>query len=820
MKKILTLIFLHFFVIAVKAQTTRGRIDGKVIDEQTKQPVDYATIGIYKQGAASPFNGISTDPKGNFTLNNLPEGDYKLVVDFVGYQRTTVDHVVITKNKNAVVLNNIILKSAQHQLKDVVITARAPVVENKIDRIVYNAENDVTAQGGVALDILKKVPMISVDIDGNVELQGNSNVRFLINGKPSSIFGANLTDALQAIPASQIKSIEVITNPGAKYDATGTGGIVNIILKESRIQGINGSVNLSAGTRLENGSFNLNVRRGKFGAGAYFAGNEQLSTTTNSTNSRQSYSSTRDTITNLLQQGHSTTKRHGYQTGFHFQWDITKKDNLTGSIGYNNFGSNSNGFSNQQQDEINTAGNMLSNVISQRISNNQSNNHGVDWSLAYKKTFKKEGQELDILYNSSRNNNTSKFLQNQVYPNGDYPTSGTASTNPGTDHETDISIDYTQPVTKTVTIETGAKAVIENLNNNVNTDTLLNDGSFIPDANQTYGFNYERDIYAAYLASSFSLFKFIDGKAGLRYEHTSTSEDYGDTEIPSYNTLAPSFVLSHRMSETGALRFSYSYRIQRPSYGDLNPFYNISDPHNISTGNPDLKPESGHNYELSFNNSFNGGAHMFVSAFYHHNTDDLQSLTTFYDVLDINGVDYSDVSLTKRYNLGTQTQEGVNFFGALPIKEKLNLRTNLMVAERSDSNPGLQTVSGVYYRANLNVSYNFGNNLVAEVFGNYNSSQKNIQGQRPSFAFYNIAMRKQFLNKKLSVGITAADPFNNYINQKSTTYASNFYQTNYREVPYRTFGISVNYKFGKLEFKKVEDKDKDSEDNTPKPIEN
>ena len=143
-------------------------------------------------------------------------------------------------------LPNILLETAQNQLKAVNVVGRTPIVENKIDKLVYNAANDITSQSGVALDVLKKVPMVNVDIDGNVELQGDANIRFLINGKPSSIFGASLVDALQSIPASQIKSIEVITSPGAKYDANGTGGIINIILKDSKVQGINGNVNLSA----------------------------------------------------------------------------------------------------------------------------------------------------------------------------------------------------------------------------------------------------------------------------------------------------------------------------------------------------------------------------------------------------------------------------------------------------------------------------------------------------------------------------------------------------------------------------------------------
>ncbi|NCD71143.1 outer membrane beta-barrel family protein [Mucilaginibacter agri] len=804
--KVTISLFILNILISFQAfsQNAKGRISGKIIDGATKQAVDYATVSVFKTGSTSPFNGASSDAKGNFNISNIPNGTYKVTVDFLGYQRQTIDNVVVANNGNTAI-GTVVLNSAQTTLKDVNIVAKAPVVESHIDKMVYNAANDLTAQGGVAIDVLKKVPQVSVDIDGNVELQGNANIRFLINGKPSSIFGSSLTDALQSIPASQIKSIEVITSPGAKYDATGTGGIINIVLKDSKVQGVNGTVNLSAGTRLENGSLNLNVRKGNFGAGVFFSGNEQLNSTTYTSNNRRSYNDERDTITTLSQNGDGQFKRSGYQSGFNFQWDISKHDNLTGSVGFNHFGNTNTGLTNQDQQMLSPMGNVYSDLMSIRNSDSRFKSNSTDWSLDYKKTFKKEGQELELLYTSSYGRNNSYYMQQQTYLNGGYQPSGSASNNPGRDHETNISLDYTEPFGKNFTLEAGAKAVIEHLSNNVETDSLLADGSYVPNASQTYGFNYDRKIYAGYLSGSFSLFnKFLDGKAGLRYERTNTTADFPGTTIPGYNTFAPSFLISHKLSETASIKFAYSYRIERPDYGDLNPFYNISDPHNISTGNPNLKPEIGHNYEVGYSKSFNSGANFTTSAFYRHNTQDIQVFSTYYETLNIGGTDYTNVTLTQRYNIGSQTGVGLNLFGSVPVG-KLSLRSNVQLGERTNSNPGLPSVTGFAYRVNLNASYQFPENLVAEVFGNYNSSQKNIQGTRPAFAFYNIAIRKQFLNKMASIGLTAANPFNRYVNQTTTTYGANFSQANLRQVPFRSFGISLSYKFGKLEFKKNKD---------------
>ncbi|MDB5008580.1 MAG: pfeA 1 [Mucilaginibacter sp.] len=815
MKNICILFFLIIITFSVKAQNNnannKGKISGKVIDAATKIPVDYATISVYKPGSTSPINGASTDPKGNFSIDNISPGTYTVTADFLGYTRQTINNVVVN---GALSLGNILLAPVQNQLKDVVVNAKVPTVENKIDKLVYNPANDLTSQGGVALDVLQKVPMVTIDINGNVELMGNTNIQFLINGKPSTMFGSSITDALQAIPASQIKNIEVITNPGAKYDATGTGGIINIILKDSKVQGVNGSVNLSAGTRLENGSFNINARKGNFGVSAFFSGNGQLTSTTPSSTNRTSYNSPRDTLTQLYQKGTSAFKRSGYRSGLSLNWDITPKDALTAAFNFNHFGNQSSGSTFQDQNTLATLSNSSVDQQSVNYSNSRFSANSSDWSLAYKKTFNKENQELDVLYNYSFGTNTNDYSQQQDYTNVNLPAIGSIGSNPGTDKETDISIDYTQPITKDFTIETGAKAVIENLANSVNTQTLNSNGVYAPNPFQTYSFTYGRKVFAYYLSSSFSLFNnFIDGKAGLRYEYTTSTSDFPNTTIPSYGILAPSFVLSHKLDKTESIKFSYSYRLERPDYRSLNPFYNISDPHNISTGDPNLKPELGHNFELGYNKSFDKGGNIYIAGFYRYNTNDLQSFTTYHDSLTIGNQKYTNVFLTQRYNIGRETTEGVNLYGSLPIG-KLNLRSNMFFADRITDNPGSPQVSGFAYRINLNGSYDFGHDLAGEVFLNYRSSQKGIQGTNPAFMFYNFALRKQILNKKASIGITAANPFNQYVNQSATTYGSGFYQTSLRQIPLRSFGISLMYKFGKLEFKKEKEDNATPADDT------
>jgi len=377
-------------------------------------------------------------------------------------------------------------------------------------------------------------------------------------------------------------------------------------------------------------------------------------------------------------------------------------------------------------------------------------------------------------------------------------------------------LDYTYPFSKSFTLETGAKDVIEDISNSVATDTLGIGNNYIQDLGQTYNFNYNRNVFAYYVSGTFSLFHdFINGMAGLRYEYTSTNSNYENANVPGYGIFAPSFVLQHKLSDDQSIKLSYSYRLQRPQYSDVDPFFNVSDPHNISTGNPNLKPELGHNFELGYNKSFNNGPSIYLSAFYRYNTNDIQSLTKYYSTYNVNGTDYNDVELTTRSNIGSETDEGANLYISIPVTGKFSLRSNNFFADRISKNPDDPTVSGFAYRLNLNASYEFAPSFAAEVFGNYRSSQRTIQGTSPAFSFYNFAVRKQLWKKTASIGLTAANPFSNFIKQTATTTTADSYETSTREVPFRSFGISLTYKFGKLEFKKPAKEDVPDDTTTP-----
>jgi ferric enterobactin receptor len=784
-----------------------GKISGKIIDSLTKQPIEYASVSLVKAANDKVIDGATTNDKGFFTIINIPEGNYKLLIYFIGYKTASKTDITITSSNPEIKLGELKLTSQQVQLKQVEVEVEKSLIENKIDKLVYNAEKDITSQGGVATDILKKVPMVGVNADGSVELQGNSNIRFLINGKPSSVFGNNITDVLQTIPASQIQSIEVITSPGAKYDAEGTGGIINIILKKTEIQGINGNISLTGGSRLQNGSFNLAARKGKFGINSFLSGNAQLSSSTLNSSDRESLDPTSGSTSSLLQNGKSNFTRTGYQGGLSFDWTPTEKNNFTGGVSFNDFGNNNQGTTSRQSLLKDVNGNVISDITNDVISNSNSNNQAIDWNLNYKHKFKKEGQELDLQYNSSLSNNYSYYLQKQKYVTPDSVFSGSQGKNPGTDMQTNLALNYTHPVSDKLLFETGLKTVLYNINSNSKVYLLdPTSGNYNFSDAQSNSVDYSRNVYAAYISTTFKL-KFLDVKAGIRDEYTETQATFsngGKASIAPYNSIVPSGILSHTFKKNQTVKVSYSYRIQRPDYRDLNPFVNASDPKNVSTGNPNLKPETTRNIELGYSKFFEKGININVNAFYRGNRADIQGYTRFYSTYLIGDSTYSNVSVTTRENIGTEDNFGMNIFVSATIKKKFTMRSNISMFQRYIYNsitPGAN-ISGFNYRANLNLSYQITGTFIVEVFGNFNSPRLNVQGRQPSFTTYNFALRKQFYHKKMSIAFTATNPFDKYVNQKSDTKGVNFTTTSLRQLPYRSFGLNFTWKFGKLEFKR------------------
>jgi outer membrane receptor protein involved in Fe transport len=807
-----------FAGVFVTAQNVgNGKIIGKIIDSASKTPIEYATISLFSKDNKKPVNGATTDNTGQFIITGVNIGDYTMLVESIGYKSFSFANIGFTKKNGSFDCHVITLSKSQLTLEAVTVTAPG-LIENRIDKIVFNVEKDLTSQGGVATDILKKLPQVSVDIDGNVELAGSNSIRFLINGKPSSAFGSNIADVLQSIPASQIKSIELITNPGAKYDAEGLGGIINIILKTNSAKGINGSMSLTAGTRAENGSFNFNARNGNFGMNAFISGNIRPSANTPSTSQRLSSDTIEKTNVSLQQDGSYRFKRYGMQSGIGFDWTYKKTNNLSGSLSYSLFGNHGTGMIDQSQvtSDASNSQNIISEIATINHSENKFRFHTIDASLNYKKTFSKEEQELSIAVNSSFGNNDITSNSYQLLQPQDSLFFGTNSNNPGKEHETEMQIDYTQPFNKNIILGVGGKISLRDINSNSYVYSFQNGPKeYVYNTTLSNQLDYHQQVYAGYAEISFPVFSLFNAKIGGRYERTEINSFYSNAQqqatTPGYNTFVPSIFFSRKIGENQTLKLSYSKRIERPDYRDLNPFINTSDPKNVTAGNPYLRPELGNRIELGYSHEFEKAGSLMITAFYRENIDDIQPFIVYYPSLVVGDTTFKNIAVTTNQNIGTEKNFGVSLFSDLHITTKLTVRTNLFFFERHTINAidiGYNSNS-FNYRLNINAAYQFKNNFAAEFFGNFNSARNEAQGKYPSFTSYSIALRKQIWNKKGSIALTATNPFNEYVSQRTSLFGPGFTVNSLRKVPFRSIGINFTWKFGKLQFKKEKEENRD-----------
>jgi len=792
-----------------KVETTPGKtkITGRVIDAVSRQALEYASITIVQSKGSKAVKEGSSAKSGNFSLDGIPAGTYQIQIGFIGYETKLMDSVIVSGKPEIVALNEILLEKSSKTMQGITVTA-GKLIENKIDKFVYNAEKDISAQTGVATDILRKVPMVSVDVNGNVELAGSSSIRFLINGKPSTSFGNNIADVLQAIPASQIKSIEVITNPGAKYDAQGLGGIINIILKKSNVQGINSSLSLSAGTRNENGSFNFNAKKGKFGVNAFLSGNIRPRAATPFNSERTSYESSGQPYFSIAQDGSSDIRRHGFQTGIGFDAAGGKYNNFTGNISYNSFGVDGSGHYDQTQINIDSSGNALDQVLTRNYNSNFFKEQNVDASINYKRTFRKEDQELELGINTSFGKNQNGAANEQHLIPSDSLTYGRDGTGRGKENLIEYTADYVQPFGEKIKWGIGGKASVYQIESN--SDILSFNHStkgYVYDSSLSLTMDYTQKVYAGYTELSFPVGKLFDAKIGGRYERTVTHSFYSnaDSQVqsPPYGTFVPSIFLSKRLGEKQTLKLSYSKRIERPDYGDLNPFVNTSDPHNISMGNPYLRPEISHRIEFSYMRNLGKSGSITTTLFYRRNKDDIQPFVVYYPEFTVGDSTYFNVYVTKRQNIGIERNMGVNFFADVRPTTKLGIRGNVFAFYRKTTNiidTGYDSHS-FNYRLNASMTYQFTSTWVGEFFGSFNSARNEAQGKYPSFTSYSLAVRKQFWSKKASLALTANNFFNEYVTQKTKLFGPGFTANTTRQIPFRSIGINFTWKFGKLEFK-------------------
>lgn len=788
--------------------TITGRISGTIVDSVTQKPLDYVSVGLGRVSSTKSTNGAITDARGVFKIDNVAPGTYKLTLSFMGYQTKVVSSVTTTPAKPDLNLGKIILTPTATALKEVEVTGQAALIENRVDKVVYNAEKDATVSGGNAGDVLRKVPMVSVDQDGNVSLRGSQNIKVLINGKPSGAMASNVGDAMKMLPADQIKSVEVVTSPSAKYDAEGSAGIINIITKKSNMSGVSGSVSGGLGTRQNNGNANLNVNQNRLSISGNFGGNytwPQISTV-NFESSDSNNQSSRSQI------GESETKRYSGMGSGNVSYDFNSSNSISSGVRFNQGGFTTDGTSANINNFLNSTQQQQNHNYT--ITNNSEMQFGgFDWNGDYTHKFKKAGNEFTVAGQWSHGKHQTDYttLYSSFNPNQ-------IASNDGINDEYTIQADYSLPFNSKIKLESGIKTIIRDITSNSLVKVANANGVFELSDLMSNDYLYNQNVYSGYSVLSFQLPKSVGLQLGGRVENTQiegqeNSPNPGfDPFSNSYTNFIPSFALSKTI-KSNTFRLSYSKRIQRPSLQFLNPFRNTSNNISHSMGNPNLSPEVSQSVEFNFS-TFVKKSVINASLYYRYTDDVIESFVKPDLYNDGSGGDPIPVSLTTFDNIGRNNSFGGSFFGQISPAKALTFRTNLNLFsykpqattefQKASANIGTQLL----YNAFLSGSVTMPKGFVTETFVIINSPRRTFQGKNPAFNMWILSLNKQILNKKGKIGLNIIDPFNERKNFRSEINSAGLVQKSNFSMPFRSVGLNFSWQFGKMNFNAQQPKKK------------
>ena len=776
-----------------------AKLAGVLTDSTSGNPVEYATVALLSLATGKPIDGGISDGRGKFSLKNLPEGQYKLQYSFIGYQTRESKPFTLDK-KSDINLGSVILAPDVRLLGEVTVTGQRALIEEKVDRLVYNAEKDLTARGGDASDILKKVPLLSVDLDGNVSLRGSSNIRVLINNKPSTIVAASVADALKQLPADMIKSVEVITSPSAKYDAEGSAGIINIITKKNTLHGATLTVDAGAGTRGSNLGLNGSYREGKlgitlggFGRGMYNRSESSLNQTTFSKlGSQQS-----------IQNANSNDRPIFGSYSMGFDYDLKPNESLSANIRYG-----TRNFVQQQNQLTDLYLNSLFSSTTRRdvLSRNLANS--IDASIDYVHTYgvadqKQTQPELSLSVQLSRANVTNNFTANYLNVSGE-PLRRQRNLNDNTNQELTFQADYQTPMGSRQLLEFGGKIIQRQVDSQY--EYLFATGGsdlFFTDTKSPSGsLNYGQGIQAGYLSYTYASRSKYNIKAGMRYEHTGI-DAYGSNgqrlAIPDYGNLVPSVNVSRPLTKNTTLKAAYNRRIQRPGLQQLNPNVNQANPQNIVVGNPLLNPELTDNVELGLSTTIKK-VYLNVSVFGRQTNNEITQVRIPSDSV-------QGAIITTFRNIGFEQTVGGNIFGNVQITPKWSINGGLdlyyrvvqgQVASLEGKSVTLRN-EGFIVGGRLMTQLQFGKGWAMQLNGFMSGPRIQLQGQQGGFYSYSLGVRRDFANKMGSLGL-ATDNFFGGVQMTSTFASPTLMQESVNRLYNQNVKLTLNYRIGKMTF--------------------
>lgn len=805
---------------APRASLNKG-LFGKVIESKLNKGLEAASVQVFAmlrneagKKHDSLIAGMLTKQNGEFNFIDLTLPDsFSIKVTAQGYAENS--KIVAMDRSNQANLGmdvgNIKLASAADLLGAVTIVAQRPAFQMGVDRKIFNVDKNITATGGTAVDVMKNIPTLSVDVDGNVTMR-NTSPQIFVDGRPTIL-------TLQQIAADEIERIELITNPSAKYDAASSGGIINVVLKKNKKLGINGIASIGAGTPdIRNGNLSLNVRQGKlnfFGSTHY----NRSGGLAKSESKRQNKDN--GAITDYFNQ-HSETDRHRRFQNFRFGMDYFIDNRNTITISQNFVRGRFSNFETQAQfyldvhQQLTQTGTRYSNSNSQfKRSNTQFN---------YTHNFPKNGMELtaDVTYNKGSGFNRA-LINNYYYnPNGSpsAPENKVRNNGDNSNDQLTLQTDFVNPLSEDSKIEMGLR-MFRQTNANVYNAFSLNNTTEVKLPLST-NVRYDETVSAAYITYT-NKWKGIKYQVGLRGEYSKFDGELVDSaqafgyKLPLdigdvFDGLFPSLYITKELAEDKELQINFSRRIRRPDFWQLNPFIDINDPLNIRQGNPKLRPEYTNSFELNYNHRYTGG-NFFTSLYFRNNDDDITMFSDTitaeqYQKLNNAAIDPNAI-LNTFINAQFTNRMGAEFalnqtLGNLEIVPSLNLqyrKVKAVVRNLNLSNQGFNWSSKLIFNYKFAGKTGVLKHTSLQLTGEYESREVIPQGRNKEQYQADFALRKEFLKNRVAAVTFAVNDIFNSGRWGQIYDTENFYQDAYRRWNVRNFRINFSYRFGKSDFK-------------------
>ncbi len=761
-------------------QSGQVQITGTVIDGASNDPVEYATIAIMDPSTDKPLTGTISNDKGQFKVG-ASSREFYIEISFIGYTPTRISEFEI-KN-NTVDLGEVQLDVDAEQLEEVIIRGEKSQTEFRLDKRVFNVGQDLSSTGASALEVLNNVPSVNVNIEGQISLRGSTGVQILINGKPSVLTSDDGGNALGTITADMIDRVEVITNPSAKYDAEGTSGIINIVIKKEERRGTNGSISLNTGTPHNHSlGFSMNHRTERFNIFTQLgAGYRELPQQVKNINIDKS---TGETI-NTLGTEYRNENFYNFILGTDYHINETNVLTVSGNFAYE--------IEDQPSSTTFERINANDELVSRwsRSETTEATNPKWQYEAQYKRDFV-DHEDHDLIVSAIGSffgkDQSSDFIDQTSF-GADEDAEQQTRTN-FKEAKNTFKLDYTRPFNEKYTIETGAQYFLTNVSNDYAVHDLI-DGEWINNPNLTNVFDYDQVVIGAYGTGAYENDTW-GLKAGLRLEHTDLKTLLVTTNEPNdqkYTNLFPSFHTSYKFSKTHSIQAGYSRRIFRPRLWDLNPFFNIRNNFSIRTGNPELLPEFTDSYEINSlfveeKVSFNFG------VYYRYTTDVVERISVF----------ENNVNTTKPMNIGTTKATGIEINGKYSPAKWFSIngdfnynyfnREGMLESQSFDFNAD-------QWSTKLNTKWKLPAEIDMEITGRYESSFKTIQGKTSDIMFADMGLRKKVFNKRGVINFSVRDIFISRI-RKNILEQEDFYVFS-RRYRGRFITLGFSYGFGKGE---------------------